>query len=353
LKDVKSINAVQRLTVGVVETVLANYAGYKLGMNPDEAERYSRRAAMVVAKGERMWQEIVSETKDIIVVKTGTVMLGNIYSNVSMLLLAGMNLPDIAKHSLVAMKGATAYLRDEKELARLQTLVDIGYPQGNKTEIDRSMLRLKDSLARNPVRELIEAGLMPTIAEDVSADEDIYSYKAGLAKKTERFTSKLNPNIVNIAKTVYMTHDTGLYQSLSRITQLSDFVGRYALYQHLTTRKTNSLSNEAAIQEASDYFVNYDIPMHKLIQYTDDMGLTMFTKYFLRIQKPLLKMAQENPARVLLGVLLNNTVGLGPIVLDSAFVHHIGNDPFRSGALQFPWTLDQLATIKASTALIK
>lgn len=229
----------------------------------------------------------------------------------------------------------------------------MGYSANDEQKIRDEIVRLKDSLARNPVRELIDAGLMPTIVEDVAAEEDIYSYKSALARKTERFTEKLNPNILAAGRFVYMSHDTKMYQSLSRITQLSDFVARYTLYQHLTTRSNNPLSQADAIQEASDAFVNYDIPMHRGIQFTDDMGFTPFTKYFLRIQRVLLKLARENPARVLMALGLNSYMDLGPIVLDSSITQRLGNNPLRSGAFQFPGALDELATVNAAMALIK
>lgn len=323
------------------------------GMDEQEADNYAKRLGLALTKGERAWQELVREAKDIIVVKTGVVMLGNIWSNISLLAMSGVPLKNMMQHHLVAMKGATAYQRDSDRLAELETVLEVGYSANDERKIRDEIVRLKDAIARNPVRELIEAGLMPTIVEDVAAEEDIYSYKSALARKTERFTNKLNPSIKAAGRLVYMSHDTKMYQSLSRITQLSDFVARYTLYQHLTTRSNNPLSQVDAIQEASDAFVNYDIPMHRGIQFTDDMGFTPFTKYFLRIQRVLLKLARENPARVLMAIGLNSYMELGPIVLDSSFTHHIGNNPLRSGAFQFPGALDDLATVNAAMALIK
>jgi len=352
-KDPGARGEVEKHFVGFIEHLYGVYARGRLGMNQADAEKYAKRAAVHAAKSERVWQEIVRETKDIIVVKTGIVMLGNIWSNFSLLALSGVSVKDMLQTSLVALKGATAYQQDNEELSRLQGLLATGYTQGRDAEIQRQILRLEDALARNPVKELIDAGLMPTIVEDVGAEQDPYSYKSLLARKTERFTDQLNPNVVKAGKLVYMAKDTAMYQGLSRITQLSDFVARYTLYQHLVNRRKNPLSKAAAIQEASDSFVNYDIPMHRGLQYTDDMGITMFTKYFLRIQRVLLKLSRDNPVRVLLAVALNNYLDLGPIVLDSSALTRIGNNPLEWGAFQFPGTLDELATVQAGMSLIK
>jgi hypothetical protein len=352
-KDPDARNKLESLFVGVMETVLANYAGYKHGLSPADAQAYAKRAAVMITRGERAWQELVHEAKDIIVVKTGFVMLGNIWSNLSLLAMSGVSLKDILHHHLVAMKGATAYQTDSKRLADLQTMLELGHTLGNEEEIKREIVMLKDAIARNPVKELIDAGLMPTIVEDVAADDDLYSYKSQFARKTEKYTDKLNPKVKAAARFVYMAHDTQMYQTLSKITQLSDFVARYTLYQHLINKAKDPLSKAEAIQQASDAFVNYDIPMHRGLQFSDDMGITPFTKYFLRIQRVLLKLTRENPARVFMSVALNNFLDLGPIVLDSSFVHHIGNNPIHSGAFQLPGALEELATVHAAMAMVK
>jgi hypothetical protein len=352
-KDPDARGKLEQLFVAIIENVLATYGGVKNGLNPEEARAYAKRGAVAIARGERAWQEIVREAKDIIVVKTGFVMAGNIWSNLSLLAMEGVSLKDILQHHLVALRGATAYQRDTARLAELETLMSVGYTQGMSQSMQDEIVRLKDAIDRNPVKELIDAGLMPTIVEDVASEEDIYSYKSALARKTEKFTNRLNPSVVAAGRFVYMTRDTKLYQGLSRITQLSDFVARYTLYQHLLNRSNEPLSKADAVQEASDAFVNYDIPMHRGMQYTDDMGITMFTKYFLRIQRVLLKLARENPARVLGTLALNNYMDLGSIVLDSSFTHKIGNNPLNMGAFIYPGALDELATVKAAMALVK
>src|SRR5690606_9499488 len=140
-----------------------------------------------------------------------------------------------------------------------------------------------------------DAGLMPTIAEDVATEEDIYSYKSRLTGKLDRFTDKLNPAVVSAGQTVFMAPKTRAHRFLSQTTQLSDFVARYALYQHMTNRKRDTLSHEEAVHRASDAFINYDIPMPKGIQYLDDVGLMYFTKYLMRVQRVIAQMVRENP----------------------------------------------------------
>ena len=93
--------------------------------------------------------------------------------------------------------------------------------------------------------------------------------------------------------------------------------------------------------------------MHRGMQYLDDMGIFMFSKYFLRIQKVLMRLSHENPGRVLVAVALGQYMDLGPIVLDGFWLSHIGNNPLHWGAVQYLGSLGELATIQASMALVK
>ena len=355
LFDKENRNALEDVFVATVEGALILYAHGK-GMQGKKAQDYAKRAAVVVTRGERIWQSLVQETKDIIVVKTVTVLLDNDWSNLSLLWLKGVSFKEMAQHHAVAMAGATAYMGDSEELARLRLLVQTGYTgteEGGMKAIQEKILVLEDALARNPVRELIEAGLMPSIVEDVAAEEDPYSYKSLLVRKMEEVTAGVPKPLINAAKAVYMAKDGALYKGLYRATQLSDFVARYTLYQHLISREQNPMSKEAALFEASESFVNYDLPMHRALQYTDDMGLTPFLKYFLNIQRVIQKTVRDNPARVLAMAALGNVMDLGPIVLSSAAVTRIGNNPIESGAFKIFGTVDDLATINASMSLIK
>lgn len=353
-RDPAARNAIEKAMVPAVEGMLALHYRVK-GKSWDEAERYAKRAAYFVTKGERIWQELVHEVKDIIVVKTGTVLLGNIWSNMSMLYLKDVPLMDIARHHVTAFRGAIAYKKNSEQLEYLQSLLDTnqaGSYTGGMVQVRKEINRLKNELDRSPVKELMDAGLMPTIVEDIAENEDPYSYKSALTRKVEDWLPQRASLGAKAARQVYMAHDTAQYKALSQITQLSDFVARYTLYQYQTTRKKNSLSKQAAIFEASETFVNYDLPMQRNLQYLDDMGLVPFMKYFMNIQRVLHRILQENPARVLSLALMNNFLDLGPIVLSSAAITRIGNNPMQAGALKLPGSLDDLATVSVPLALL-
>lgn len=357
-KEAWERNWAEKTFATVVEWNLEIYARTKLKMNPADAKRYAMRSAVTVKRAEHIWQAIVQEMKANFVVKSISTLVGNISSNTILLSLHGVPLLDQLRYTKVALKGATDYQRDNAELFRLKGILEIGFAKGSEAETRRQIAVLEDALARNPVKELIDAGLMPTIVEDAAADEDLYSYKSRFVRKTEKYTDKLHPSIKAAGKVAYMAKDAQIfginpYQTMSQITQLSDFVARYALYQHLTTRKVKPMAKEAAVLEALDSFIFYDIPMHRGLQYTDDMAITMFTKYFLRIQRILLQRTREAPGRAMMLLMLKNYFDWLPSVTDSSALAHLGNNPLGVGALKFGTSLDDIAVVKAGLSLFK
>ena len=101
---------------------------------------------------------------------------------------------------------------------------------------------------------------------------------------------------------------------------MSDFVARYTLHKHnldvgvsaiKSGEKTAQEVFEDSIDRIMDTFVNYEEPSHKTIQWLNDVGLLMFTKFFIRIQKVILRQYKEKPL---------NALGL------NAIEHYIGTD---------------------------
>lgn len=313
---------------------------------------FGDKAKMKVGRIEAGWREVVQEAKDILVIRSFSVLKNNIFSNVSELVLAGVPLKDIFYHHRIALKAALDYRRDHEELMNLKSLLSMDYVTGNRQEMEERILQLEDALARNPVKPLIDEGLMPTIVEDVEGDDDLYSYKSHLKQNLERYTSKLNPKVKAAGEVVYMARNTKLYQTLYYGTQVSDFVARYTLYQHLVNRKELPLSHEQAIQKASDYFVNYDLPSGRKLQWLNDHGFVMFTKYYIRIQKVILELYRENPGRALAMMLIGNYFDNLPLLSESSAITHPHN-PLSDGAFKYFEVLNDLATLKMGAALVR
>ena len=314
----------------------------------DRAAARERARRWLTNQGD-IWAELVAETKDFIVVKSGITLLHNVTSNFLELRALGINSMTILKHHRVAIKGILQHERDSKRLAELEHWVTVGFTQGKEAAMRREIVVLRDALLGNPVDKLLKDGLMPTIVEDVSQSEDIYSHKSDLTQWVEGKMKKVNPKVRTVLRAAYMTKDSTLYRGLSTATQYSDFIARYTLYQHEISKKKNPLTHEQAVQSVSDAFINYDIPSHRKVQWANDVGLVMFTKYYIRIQKVILKIMKENPVSGLAMMLLNNYWDALPMLFDSGFLSDsYGGGLFHTGAFELPGTLDGILTARVA-----
>ena len=311
---------------------------------------FDEKAKLRTRQAEDIWQAVVKATKGNLVVRSWSTMSGNLRSNWSQLVLMGVNPAAILKGHNVAFKGAWAHKKDTAKLFELQHALQTGYlaPGQTKNEIEHEIVRLQDAINRNPVKPLIDAGLMPTIVEDIDTNDDIYSYQSKFNKVIAGFTDKLNPSVVGVGKFMLMTEDSTPYKVMSYATQISDFLARYTLYEYSMNKK-NPLTHEQAVQLASDAFINYDVPTHRKLQYANDSGLVMFTKYYMRIQKMLVRIYREHPGRVIGMVGLEQMIGDQPTVLDSSMMNRFGN-PLNMGALDYFGSLDSLTTVKLVTS---
>lgn len=350
--DKKKLNVPEQIYLGLAKGILRQYGSMKLKLRGDDLDKYTNRVGVGIRRFEDVWQEIVAEIKDTIVVKTITVLAENILSNTSILKMYGMSNEDIVKYQVDAFKAVMDYERDRSALAQLKIKMDTGYTQGDEEEIEAEIVRLESELQKNPVKELIDAGLKPTLVEDVNMEDNEYSYKSQLTEWVNEKTDGWNKQMLDAGKVLYMTHDTTLYKLLSKSTQYSDFVARYALFKHQTTRKKNPLSKADALYEVSEAFVNYDINLPKWLDFGDRMGILPFIKYFLSIQRVIYKLIKDHPADVLTTVLMFKFLDGLTTVMDSSALLRIGNNPLDIGALGYPGSLGELATLQPALSLI-
>lgn len=258
---------------------------------------------------ERGLQDLVRIAKSNVVVRMGEITLANLVSNTYDLVVNGLNVRQAVSDQVTGYKKGIEYVRYGQRIAEIDLLLKADHNPSDRNRMINERTQLKHLQSINPVAELIEAGLLQTIVMDVANDTDPFSYSSMIANKIDAQLDKLPGEAKDALKFVFMTRDSASFEFMNKITQFSDFAARYALYKHLTTRKNNPMDKSSALQAVIDQFVNYDLPTHKAIQYGNDIGLIWFSRYWLRIQKVIVKNFAENPARVLLGLSAQGILG--------------------------------------------
>ncbi|MCD1628464.1 hypothetical protein [Marinobacter shengliensis] len=311
-RDESTRNVVQNILVDLVEKIWGQKAGVK------------------VRQAEDMWQATVKIVKDVWVIRNLTTFLGNVTSNTTLLLAEGVPVKKIISGHREAVEGLLRYQDTRNQLMKLE--LDQRTGVGDPDLVAEQVRELRLELERNPVHELIQEGMFQTIMEDIDAQKDDYQYKDKLNRTIDEWTGKLPAPAKKVGEVMTVAHNTTLYKLLFKGTQMSDFVGRYVLFNHLTDTKGPNVPRSEALKKTREYFVNYDVPSHRSLQYGNDMGLVFFTKYYLRIQKVIFGLMRDKPARALGVVAASNYMGGLSNIFESNILGRVGNNPFDVGA---------------------
>lgn len=300
------------------------------------------------AQAERIWMEAVSVLKSFVVIRNLSTMLLNMTANTFLLMAHGVSPTTLIKDTVISIKGGIQYRKDMAELVKLQARQRANI--GNADELQKQIDRIQNSLDRNPLKDFIEEGMLSGIVEDIDPSQDMYSYKSGLERKYENVINKIPSSVRTAGAWLLVSPGTPAYQFLHSATQFSDFSAKYVLYKHATTRKRDRLNHAEAIQLASDNFINYDVPTSPQMQYMNDIGLVMFTKYSLRIQKALFQLLAKRPASAIGQAIVLNAISNLPPGIDPIVFNQWGN-PLRTGPFGLSGAWDEPFPIQAIKGL--
>lgn len=300
-----------------------------------------------VARYEHAVQEIVGKMKNFIVIRSLSVLYNNILANTVVLLIKCKGNPlHVFKDMGTALVHSTQYMRDFAEAARLRTEIR----SGNDTAENVSKLVIvEDRLARNPLKDFLQEGMLSSIVEDIEISNNTLQYRSDFQEKVHTSLDKLPQGLRNIIEMIMVSPGTKPHQFLATMTQLSDFVAKYALYK---SEMRAGAKHEDAVQTASDTFINYDIPTSPALQYANDMGLVMFTKFAIRIQHVLLDIARNNTGKMLIYTSLMAALTDAPSAMDPSWVNRIGSNPLEASVFGFPGAFGDILPINLVMGMI-
>ena len=304
---------------------------------------FKDNSRIYAAKTERMWQEMVALTKNFIVIRNVTTLFMNVAANTFLLSAHGVPVGDIIQHTKDSILGGIQHRKDLAMITKLEGRQRSGI--GDPVQLQNEINIIRNRMQQNPMHEFISSGMFSGIVEDIDPSTNMYSYQSSLQRKFEGKYEKLPKMLRTGIEYAFVTPSTPLYQFLHSSTQYSDFSAKYVLYKYYTEKAPKKLSHEAALQEASDNFINYDVPTSPWMQYANDMGILMFTKYNLRIQKAMFKLIAERPASALSQAFLMNQFSTLPPGIDPIVFNQIGM-PFRDGAFGLFGVLDEPFPLK-------
>lgn len=257
---------------------------------------FGKDAYIKLVKAEQSIQNLVTELKLLIVVKSVIVPLANSVANVYQLMARGMPLRNIGKAYAQKAAEITDYAKRRHE--EIQLDADLAAAKGRNDlvairKLNNRIQSIQDSYKRMSIWPLIKAGEFSAITEGGVSSEDL---------RISNFIDKAVDYIPEKLKTPYrygvITKDTPLFKAMAIATQYGDFVAKAALYDHL--RAKEKLSSDEALARINEEFVNYNRLAGRVRNYTESTGFIWFWNFKLRSIKVASSLIRHNPARALL-----------------------------------------------------
>jgi len=254
---------------------------------------------------EKIWLEVMQWARFRIAVLTPKVVIGNMVSNVVLLMSRGIPPNYILRQARRAIIAMRKYQKDLRTRNELELTVAILERDGKSAVKERQQLiRLNQSLETNVVSDMVEEGMFTSIVEEFGKDED--STRRQLTTRLlDKFGGVTGSNTaVKVMQEAWMVPGSETAQAAMMATQYGDFVGRFIQYKWQTEVK--GVEKREAIHDALSTFIYYNIPQNRILQFLNDNGLLMFTKFFFRIQHIVGRVFRQNPVQASLTLGLQN-----------------------------------------------
>ena len=288
---------------------------------------FGKKAKLRFDQGFKPLLEMVTALKNFIVIRGIKVLIANIKSNIALLMINGFTPIQSMRDIKDALVYSIRYQNQASELLQLEHEASLGY--GNTNMVSR-MTELRNSIARNPLKAFIEEGMMPMIVNDFSFKKGEVEYNTFVDDVKDATINKLPVPLRNTIDFLTVAEGTKLHNFLANATQQSDFVFKYAIHQQ---EMRKGKTNKEAIARAREVFINYDIPTNRFLQFINDTGLWMFTKFALRIQRVILRLMKEKPLRLATEALVSEQLG-NPSIISLNLISAAGG----GGGLRNPMT---------------
>jgi hypothetical protein len=280
-----------------------------------------------------IWQASISEVKKRTVLFTPAVIIANGLSNVAVSVLFGMNPIDVAREQKEGWVALTAYLDLQKEMGDIQFDINLGRDVAANT-LRRG--RLQEVMESSGVHSMVQAGMFQTIVEDIDISEAGRNplsaslqrlAPANISEAVEGKYQALPDSVKKGFDILMLSPSTEFGASVQAATAKSDFVARYAMLTHLRKQGVNE---KDAMKQVMEIFVDYSPNSSRQMQYINDSGFYMYTKFLMRIQRVIMRAFRERPEALLAMEAGQQVMGDFSDVTDSSLMYGLSLSGGRS-----------------------
>lgn len=244
--------------------------------------------------GEYWSKQMADIGKQALVIQSGTVTLYNWISNLMLLTMRGVSLQDAIQLQAKGWKQLQRY----KELGQQIDDLKVKALMQPKIDISSKINGLQSEIENLDIYPLLKEGFYSSIATNEITSKDTLVESTLKALPQEIRNTMGYKGIANLLA----AKGTTVHKWLQDLAVDSDFVGRYALYNHLknaqftdpVTGHTTTMSEDKRLGIINDMFIDYTVPLPKPIEWAEKVGLYVFSKYMFRTQKNLYSILTSN-----------------------------------------------------------
>lgn len=299
------------------------------------------KAFTYLYRGETLLKNLTSSARNFIVIRSGEVMLFNLFSNFMSLMIRGVPITDIVRLTPRITKELEQFnkIRQKQVLIEMAINAEKGKEHPSTFRIKTLQNRLREQREAVDLltysRDLLKAGEYNTIADLGDVNDDILLSTGRWGDYLENKVTLLPNALKEVGRQLIITKDTAIYRMLEKGTRYGDFVAKAILYQYL--QKNKRMSKEKALSKVRYEYVNYDMLPGRTREYLENMGLLWFYNYKLRIARTALSMLKENPVASLLYMV--SPISIGTPITDNVVANILSGAGSSVGLKLFdlPW----------------
>lgn len=299
------------------------------------------KAFAYLYRGETLIKNLTSSARNFIVIRSGEVMLFNLFSNFMSLVIRGVPIQDIVRLTPRVVKELEQFnkIRQKQVLIEMAINAEKGKEHPSAFRIKTLQNRLREQKEAVDLltysRDLLKAGEYNTIADLGDVNDDILLSTGRWGEYLENKVNLLPNALKEVGRQLTITKDTAIYRMLEKGTRYGDFVAKAILYRYLQENKR--MSKEKALSKVRYEYVNYDMLPGRTREYLENMGLLWFYNYKLRISRTALSMLKENPLASLLYMV--SPISIGTPITDNVVVNTLSGSGSSVGLklLDLPW----------------
>lgn len=299
------------------------------------------KAFAYLYRGETLIKNLTSSARNFIVIRSGEVMLFNLFSNFMSLAIRGVPIQDIVRLTPRVVKELEQFnkIRQKQVLIEMAINAEKGKEHPSAFRIKTLQNRLREQGEAVDLltysRDLLKAGEYNTIADLGDINDDILLSTGRWGEYLENKVNLLPNALKEVGRQLIITKDTAIYRMLEKGTRYGDFVAKAILYRYLQENKR--MPKEKALSKVRYEYVNYDMLPGRTREYLENMGLLWFYNYKLRILRTALSMIKENPLATLL--YLVSPISIGTPITDNVVANILSGAGSSVGLKLFdlPW----------------